>query len=133
MMDTSKEYILQCEKAEEMQKLWKPIKGDLFIDNRYINSKGLVLKDFIAIFIWDLMQREDKTWLPRQDQLQEMLSKYMHSRYNLVKAFRNFVMRKKYYNGYSTMNMVGNSMEQLWLAFVMKEKYSKTWNGKDWI
>jgi len=24
-------------------------------------------------------------------------------------------------------------MEQLWLAFVMKEKHNKTWNGKDWI
>ena len=26
-----------------------------------------------------------------------------------------------------------NSMEQLWLAFVMHELYSKTWNGKDWV
>ena len=25
-----------------------------------------------------------------------------------------------------------NSMEQLWLAFVMKEKYNKTWNGEEW-
>ena len=24
------------------------------------------------------------------------------------------------------------SMEQLWLMFVMKEKYNKEWNGKDW-
>ena len=25
------------------------------------------------------------------------------------------------------------SMEQLWLAFVMKEKYNKVWNGEEWI
>jgi len=25
------------------------------------------------------------------------------------------------------------SMEQLWLVFVMKEKYNKVWNGEDWI
>ena len=25
------------------------------------------------------------------------------------------------------------SMEQLWLAFVMKEKYEKTWDGTNWI
>lgn len=25
------------------------------------------------------------------------------------------------------------SMEQLWLAFVMKEKYNKVWNGEVWI
>ena len=24
------------------------------------------------------------------------------------------------------------SMEQLWLAFVMKDKYDKTWDGKEW-
>jgi len=25
-----------------------------------------------------------------------------------------------------------NTGEQLWLAFVMKEKYDKVWNGDDW-
>lgn len=25
------------------------------------------------------------------------------------------------------------SMEQLWLIFVMQEKYNKVWDGKDWI
>jgi len=29
-MDTSPEYVKMCEKAEEIQKLWKPIEGDLF-------------------------------------------------------------------------------------------------------
>ncbi len=26
-----------------------------------------------------------------------------------------------------------DSMEQLWLAFIMQEKDKKTWNGEDWI
>jgi len=25
------------------------------------------------------------------------------------------------------------SMEQLWLAFIMSEKYGKVWNGDDWV
>ena len=25
-----------------------------------------------------------------------------------------------------------DSMEQLWLAFVMKKKYGKVWNGEEW-
>jgi hypothetical protein len=25
------------------------------------------------------------------------------------------------------------SMEQLWLAFVLKEKYGKVWSGTDWV
>jgi hypothetical protein len=26
-----------------------------------------------------------------------------------------------------------HSFVELWLAFVMKEKYNKIWNGKDWV
>jgi hypothetical protein len=26
-----------------------------------------------------------------------------------------------------------DSFNELWLAFVMKEKYNKIWNGKDWV
>ena len=47
-------------------------------------------------------------WLPRQDQLQGMV---------------------EYTVGVNKFN----SMEQLWLAFVMSEKYNKKWDGKDWI
>lgn len=27
---------------------------------------------------------------------------------------------------------VHNSLEKLWFAFYMKEKFNKTWNGKEW-
>jgi len=26
-----------------------------------------------------------------------------------------------------------HSMEQLWLAFVMKELYNKQWSGEEWV
>jgi hypothetical protein len=32
---------------------------------------------------------------------------------------------REYFNEFS-------SMEQLWLAFVMREKYGKKWDGKEW-
>jgi hypothetical protein len=25
------------------------------------------------------------------------------------------------------------SMEKLWLSYVMKEKYGKSWNGQEWV
>ena len=65
--------------------------------------------------------RED-VWLPRQDQLQEMMNE---SKFILIERFYKFVndnipfCREK-------------SMEQLWLVFVMKEKFNKMWNGKQW-
>ncbi len=76
-------------------------------------------------------------WLPRQDQLQEMVIN------NPFKGLLNmhFFFADFFYD--ETMEEVGcgsqpiepqkfTSMEQLWLAFVMKEKYNKAWNGKEW-
>jgi len=64
---------------------------------------------------------------PRQDQLQEMLKdKYAWSKkfpHDLIWDFSSFIQD----------NEKINSMEQLWLAFVMKEKFNKIWNGEDWI
>ena len=36
-------------------------------------------------------------------------------------------------NYFSNPNLKYESLEQLWLAFVMKEKYNKTWDGESWI
>lgn len=64
-------------------------------------------------------------WLPRQDQLQIMIYErgynnyfYYHNRFTkfLDENFRDFL-----------------TYEQLWLAFVMHEKYNKRWDGEEWI
>lgn len=73
-------------------------------------------------------------WLPRQDQLQELVIHRGHPHHldNLITSFDNW-----YFYG---RGMLGQdkeedfpSMEQLWLAFVMKEKYNKTWDGERWL
>ena len=63
------------------------------------------------------------TWLPRQDQLQEM-SEYFPSTLLLNSMFWNFA--KDCYLPDEA------SMEQLWLAFVMKELHNKQWTGSEW-
>ena len=35
--------------------------------------------------------------------------------------------------GYGKAPISNPSMEQLWMAFYMKEKYNKVWNGEKWI
>lgn len=71
-------------------------------------------------------------WLPRQDQLQKMVGKkkadvllidLVNWTQDNIQFYKSGVIRRLYPNA---------SMEQLWLAFVMKEKYQKTWNGKEW-
>lgn len=123
MMDTTPEYIKMCEKAEEIQLLKiKPI--------HIMQSEADILyedNDVWYIYVVEKLKKGwliKKTWLPRQDQLQEMISpEYLEEdKFMLLDRFLNFV----------DMSNRGWSFEQLWLAFVMQEKYGKIWTGEEW-
>ena len=118
-MDTSPEYIKMCEGAEEIQKVWEISYGDFFVFKHpdYWGAPAVFYHQHIPS---DL--KEVAIWLPRQDQLQEMVAH--ESIYNLLDKFD--VWGKWDQSLY-------DSMEKLWLAFVMKERYNKTWNGKEWV
>lgn len=119
-MDCSPEYIRMCEKAEEIQAQRAQYdKGDYF-------SCWTVGK--YTIVLWGEKRKlphEKSIWLPRQDQLQEMVKSppVVMGNLNRLQAFMN---------EYSPLDG-WESMEQLWLAFVMKEKYNKIWDGETWI
>lgn len=135
MIDTSEQYIDMCGAAIEIQAYrcgGQNVKGDYFwhpIDPiRVIGSEAI-------------RKIEDNSiWLPRQDQLQEILKQAMlatelkagHlvenadiSSWTLHCHFTLFVQEwididNKY------------SFEQLWLMYVMLTKFKKTWDGKEW-
>ncbi len=68
-------------------------------------------------------------WLPRQDQLQEMFPKEYEPVVLAELMYLTFI------NSADTnlrASLRHYSMEQLWLAFVMKEKFNKTWDGETW-
>jgi len=75
-------------------------------------------------------------WLPRQDDLQKMVGKYPV----VFEKFVNEVGINDFNYGLEEMFEWGlfeeysnsTSMEQLWLAFVMKELYQKQWDGTEW-
>ncbi len=108
-MDTSETYVKMCEQAKEIQEI-KPK------DNTWD------IKSFWAPAIPNI-------WLPRQDQLQEMIKDKFR-----LKTGEIFLIQPFYYFSLSQFyQKVNASMEQLWLAFVMKEKYGKLWNGQNWV
>ncbi len=141
-----KTYILMCEKAIEIQELWEPKEGDYIRDNdnkdfgynSYISTFPIVAVGFKTRFVKNpiepflLVSKELKhkfLWLPTQSDLQGMLSEDFQS----VHAFSKcaYIINKctedrEYFCEF-------DSMEQLWLAFVMKEKFNKTWDGTNWI
>jgi len=104
--------------------------GDIILFSKY---EFYVKKDFIkdidplGIINVELWEYKKCVWLPRQDQLQDMvwdsLGTYCSNKMNsLTWGVWDF---------YNTIDDV-DSMEQLWLAFVMRELYNKQWNGNEW-
>ena len=81
------------------------------------NDLGWKCKDFI--------------WLPRQDQLQEMVKR--QTTQMLMSDFWDNPQWKEYLIYEKPYFMIFTSMEQLWLAFVMKERWNKIWEDGKWI
>jgi hypothetical protein len=83
------------------------------------------------------------TMLERQDQLQEMLEDcsnlpYSSHNFGLVLRFMCFLTGEDdvcTHEGVSEGRYTYQftSMEQLWLAFVMNQKFGKVWNGEKWV
>ena len=127
-MDTSETYIKMCEKAQSCLAQSGFSKLPFEIGNVvYCPTKK-------STYFWtgkETPHKNDFT-LPRQDQLQEMVQ-FGGGIPNQLWNFKDFCFAKD--NGYNfdDYTLSFNSMEQLWLIFVMKEKYDKVWNGEDWV
>lgn len=139
-MDKSETYIKMCEKAEEIQGR-RPFKDDYYCESR----EGIIEYKNVSYVSGDKC-----IWLPRQDQLQEIYISWRNEtrldgyalldNIELGEEFGDWLKSYTEQEPYSWLNKptdirgwVAPSMEQLWLAFVMKEKYNKIWNGEDWV
>jgi hypothetical protein len=116
-MDTSKEYIMMCRMAEEIQSEGRKkgiftSKHDFF---KYV-SEGC---------------SNISVWLPRQDQLEEMLNGESWEKIGKLYAFGNSRQNDAIHLNSDKFN----TLEKLWLAFVMQKKYKKKWLSEEqkWI
>ncbi|KKM75481.1 hypothetical protein LCGC14_1389750 [marine sediment metagenome] len=107
-MDTSETYIKMCD-CEEIQDK-KPF-------DPYHNTS-----------VWHDDSWGGFTWLPRQDELQEMVID--DGIYRMLYKFDLFY--HNLYRGFEWTGKCFSSMEQLWLAFVMKYFSGKVWDGEGW-
>ncbi len=196
-MDTSETFIKMCEKATEIQALWKVPNGANFPDVAFTKStivfkREIRGKETSHFKTWDYKKENpswieavgghlgiikarhgssnnvekfgggfcatDKTfpakeevieisgrghlydeewiprewciWLPRQDQLQEMI--VLHEILDSSKS-KIASLLSRFWAWYLNTTNEFTSMEQLWLAFVQKENHGKSWNGEDWV
>jgi len=125
-MDTSETYVKMCEKATEIQNL----RSHRFEMGDYIDIGDI--PQTVAIAEDDEIRDSISIWLPRQDQLQEMMG-------GLKSGFIDWINWLGNIYGYNYGDKpnghlrIFTTWEQLWLAFVMHELYSKVWNDEDWI
>ena len=149
MMDLSKEYIKMCEAAIEIQKSHKPEGGDFIFITKgsYVLGAYEIDSEYhpgeVATIEYqnnpELKNGEycDFIYLPRQDQLQEML-KDEYKVGNLIENFYHYVFGGEteivgLTNKIKKRNLESfDTLEQLWLAFVMDLKFDKHWNGEVW-
>ena len=143
-MDTSETYIKMCEQSP-LQYLWVPAacdyiycrlggRVDVLSDGDVAQGRyghGFEIWDGCGLWcphhdkmLSDEEFKKDHFCLFRQDQLQGVvIDEYVSPRKMLV----NF---GRYCDEYGDIDFSG---EQLWHAFVVKEKYNKVWNGEDWV
>jgi len=127
-MDKSTPYVRMCESANVIQKKWKPEFGDFFV------SMSLGLTSQCEPITSDLEKKASylKTikavWIPRQDQVQEIIIGNYATSWDLAIAFSNGLMGE-----HASYFETFDSMEKLWFAFVMLEKYKRKWKEKEWV
>lgn len=118
-MDTSKKYVEMCYEASELQT------KNFF---QLIADKDVIVGEYNTLF------GGVATQLFKQDQLQQILLEDRLSVFDLIRDFNKFGdFDGKQSESSNKHTCFMNSIEQLWLAFVMKEKYNKIWSGKNWI
>lgn len=125
----TKNYINMYEKAKEIQKLWKPELGDRIVQkNLKTDTVFYVGEEDINYEYCMKYAKDEYIWLPTQEQLQEMWWD-KESALHLKDMFHRFSNTLKIYADYFYLFLSPN---ELWLAFIMKEKWNKIWTGKDW-
>lgn len=146
-MDISENYIKMCKKAIQIQDLWEYKQGDWFVDKDFYKYGVNVLENDIRddssgdyfyskTELIKSLKDNDSIWLPRQDQLQEMIKgeKHMHLLFTEIAAYFHGSIDPFMQVGRDNYTVDSdNSAEQMWLGFVMAKKYQKQWDGEDWI
>ena len=125
-MDTGKEYIKMCEKAHEIQEFKNEyLNGDIIYNystENLKNEKSVGIYMEVEDTYYSITNNDETIWLPRQDQLQEIVCiNWKDFNLDVLKDWYKFIMKL------SPLN----SMERMWLKYTMYKIYNKEWNSKE--
>lgn len=124
----TKNFINQCEQAEEIQKAWKPKTRDL------IQRKQTVLKNK-QIYLITNIDREivfyinikdgEESWCHKDNFKDEFL--YLPTLEQLFEMIQKYKRNEAFFFDFKL------DMKESLLKEIMKEKYNKIWTGEKWV
>ena len=131
----TKKYIKMCEKAKEIQRIWKPKLEDWVYDEYAKNWVGKSI--YVLGCEWAQIEKNKDfsnyrqiykvIWLPTLEQLQEIYCQEYEGGKDMWDAFYEFFYGKKLY----IEDVIGfYDTKAIWLAFVMWKRYKKVWDYK---
>lgn len=138
-MDRSRAYIGMCGRAQEIQRLWAQSYGDFFVgENQRVtcwirdhNHTTKIKSGFRVTTRENIIRICRYVWLPRLDQLIEM-AQIPGRRYESVTQDFFDWSKRSYADIAPKPGNVFNSLEQLWLGFVMQQKFGRNWQRARW-
>lgn len=145
------EYILMCEKANEIQDFWVSMnviyeKTQDWEDRdpQRARFNEHFMRGYQGSFYYNLRSKEIgcvdyeyetnslegnfDIWIPLQHQLQEMIEKEPA---DCIQEFLDNSFEKD--TKWSVKRFMMGTYEKAWLSLVMKKLHNKTWNGKEWV
>ena len=117
-MDTSNVYVEMCD-CPEIQK--------------YTGDDG---HGYFRFITGEIIKDDHSVWLPRQDQIQEMMDFTPAQLWHFTEYTREDVYEEDWGQrslNYDKRYQMYDSMEQLWLAWWMWVKHRKVWDGETWL
>ncbi|MBE9594198.1 MAG: hypothetical protein IMF19_12070 [Proteobacteria bacterium] len=144
-MDVSKQYIVMCEAADEIQdffgnsdnRIGKPVYFYQYPGKDTISHRWEVYERTGLAYDEDYPSEDTKTvWLPSQEQLQDCCRGA--SVFEALDKFHEFVFDVPLFAEKGSIIMIKQypsqfvTAEQLWLAYLMHSTLQKRWNGSKW-
>lgn len=142
----TKNFIKMCEKAEEIQKAWKPRFGDYCREKEYKSLMiivGVVETHDIRCVSFEYRRTGYKAerylknniiYLPTQEQLIEIHFDWYLQRYKGKMLISEYLL---YLGEFAEIAEDSDykyySLKEMMLGYLYQEKYHKIWNGKEWI
>ena len=123
-------FIWMCKEATEIQDIWKPKIGDLYLMFEPDTLEPLKeCINFDILFVYQMMHESKVWWLPRQEDLQNIIKRFQNidTELDLLKGICKWSKSPMEW-----INFLDFDLNQLWLVFVMETCYNKQWNGESW-